>query len=1435
MYRLLCYFFLLCFFSSFSVAKPLPPEKVPNELKPWIDWVLQEYPERACPFLYNSFDSKYCAWATELDLDLMPTKGSFTGRWQVYKETWISLAGDDKHWPLNVTANDQAALVMEHEGKPAIKLTAGTYTIKGEFLWDEIPENLPIPVETGLIHLKMNNQTINMPTIRDGELWLKDSERGQEKPENVQNSVSQQVFRKVIDDVPMQVLTHVVLDVSGVQREEKLSGVLLEGFIPLELNSPLPARLENDGQLTIQLRAGHWEIEVLGRSSKADQPLLLPKDTEEELWVFDARPSLRVVEVQLATIDASQTLLPDAWKSLPAYKVTPDKLMTFVVKQRGNPDPEPNKLSLTKKLWLDFDGAGYTVNDYIKGTMTRDWRLNALPENKLGRVTLLGEAQLITEQQGTQQKGVEVRQGSIFLHADSRIDNDIDNISASGWQQQFHEVSAELNLPPGWRLFAATGVDNVPDSWLARWTVLDFFLVLITSFVVMMLWNKYWGGVALITLILIWHEADAPQFIWLNILAATALLRVLPENLFFKIVSWYRRACWLLMLCMVLPFMVDQVRIGIYPQLERPWQEIYSETNSLAGAGMPITTRPSAPPPAPKPQANAPMAEPEAVQNAAPVQQSEEARLQDAMSRSRAVDNAMNKRAAPPVQLQYDQLAEEEKQEIVNSVNETFAKRDATYSKMMRKDAFKQSEQQQTPPRRSQNLTFDPKAKVQTGPGLPQWQWHKVVLKWNGTVNSEQKLNLWYLTPTMTMLLNFLRVLLVAVLAVLMLGYGDKLIPPSLLNRFKLNQTAALLCLFVLPLLLNTPKVYADDYPTQEVLNQLQSKLQEEETPDCLPECAHIQQMAMKISEKELELTLEIHAQQTVVLPLPADYTQWFPNQVTDNGKPADNLYGADNGLYIALKAGKHSIIMRGMTPLMSKFTLPLPLKPNRVTVEKTAWELIGLEENGIADEQLQFTRIEASDNNTKKPMLEQGALPPFVRVERTLELGLDWHVTTRITRISPADAAVVLNIPLLKGESVTTENIRVKDNAVQVNMAAQDTSMEWESVLEKSEKVELKAPDTEKWIEVWKTDVSPVWHIEPSGIAMIHTNNSGEWLPEWHPWANETLTLNITKPKAVEGQTLTIDNSRLTVTQGKRMRDVSFKASLRSSQGMQHTFTLPDKAQLQSVSINGNIQPLRLEGAKLTIPVNAGKQDLNITWKEDIGIKIRTRTSSLDLGSNNDSPMHSVNSNITLSLGQDRWVLAAFGAHFGPIILFWGVLVVIIMVSYGLGKVPLTPLKAWQWALLLLGLSQIPMAAAGVVVAWLMLLGWREKQQVEKIRYFNAVQVGLGFITFIALSTLCGAVADGLLSSPDMLITGNRSTAFVLNWYQDRTTNTLPVATVISLPVFVYRILMLAWSLWLAWALLNWLKWGWSCFAANGLWHKKVKMAKETATPEQS
>ncbi len=65
-----------------------------------------------------------------------------------------------------------------------------------------------------------------------------------------------------------------------------------------------------------------------------------------------------------------------------------------------------------------------------------------------------------------------------------------------------------------------------------------------------------------------------PDFVWLNILAATALIKVLPQGRFLKFMSWYRNAFWLALIMIALPFMVTQVRTGLYPQLEKPWQAV---------------------------------------------------------------------------------------------------------------------------------------------------------------------------------------------------------------------------------------------------------------------------------------------------------------------------------------------------------------------------------------------------------------------------------------------------------------------------------------------------------------------------------------------------------------------------------------------------------------------------------------------------------------------------------------------------------------------------------------------------------------------------------------------------------------------------------------------------------------------------------------------
>jgi len=80
-------------------------------------------------------------------------------------------------------------------------------------------------------------------------------------------------------------------------------------------------------------------------------------------------------------------------------------------------------------------------------------------------------------------------------------------------------------------------------------------------------------------------------------------------------------------------------------------------------------------------------------------------------------------------------------------------------------------------------------------------------------------------------------------------------------------------------------------------------------------------------------------------------------------------------------------------------------------------------------------------------------------------------------------------------------------------------------------------------------------------------------------------------------------------------------------------------------------------------------------------------------------------------------------------------------------------------------------------------------------------------------------SIQQGLLGTPEMQIAGNGSSAHVLRWYQDRIAATPPGGWLLSVPLLVYRLAMLVWALWIAQALVGWLRWGWSCFSHGEIW----------------
>ncbi len=201
--------------------------------------------------------------------------------------------------------------------------------------------------------------------------------------------------------------------------------------------------------------------------------------------------------------------------------------------------------------------------------------------------------------------------------------------------------------------------------------------------------------------------------------------------------------------------------------------------------------------------------------------------------------------------------------------------------------------------------------------------------------------------------------------------------------------------------------------------------------------------------------------------------------------------------------------------------------------------------------------------------------------------------------------------------------------------------------------------------------------------------------------------------------------------------------------------------------------------------------------------------------------PGPAVNVTQQVTLPPSRWLLATWGPAWGPAVLFWPYFVFLLAVAFALGRIPQSPLSSTQWVLLGLGLSQIPALGALVVAGFVFALALRREKQPGAAFVFDLTQLLLVVWAVVSLVLLYSAIHTGLLFRPDMQVAGNGSTDTALRWYADRVVGETPDAGVLSLPLWVYRVGMLVWALWLASGLVRAIGWGWRSFGTGGFWRR--------------
>jgi hypothetical protein len=570
-------------------------------------------------------------------------------------------------------------------------------------------------------------------------------------------------------------------------------------------------------------------------------------------------------------------------------------------------------------------------------------------------------------------------------------------------------------------------------------------------------------------------------------------------------------------------------------------------------------------------------------------------------------------------------------------------------------------------------------------------------------------------------------------------------------------------------------------------------------------------------------VTLEVHAGERVAVPLPADASSAAIKNIQVDGVADDTVSRDLNGsLWLSLNRGVHRVQIAFTAP-GDKVALAFPLKPARVLFQGRGWSASGLSDDRLLTETLNLAR--ARDSGSTKPTEGVQQFAPFVQVTRSLSLGLQWSAATQVSRLSPAQGGFTVAIAPLPGEHVTTSGIKLANGEVPVAIADGMNEASWNSTLDKVDTITLTAPELTDHAEIWRVLVSPTWHVEFSGVpgvGLAASDDPNDFRNfEFHPLPGEKLTMQITRPGVVQGALRAIDSATLRSEIGQRAATHVLTFALRASQGGDQLMTLPKEAEVLAVHRDGQVLNVRALDGKLTVPVVPGEHRYEIRFRDNAEITTIVRTPLVSLG------QVAANVSIDLQLPADRWLLATSGPPVGPAVLYWGELVVMIVVAVALTKTRRTRLRFRDWLLLGLGFSTFSWLALLVVVAWLFAFDLRERRaSLQTWWQFDLMQAGLLLLTVIALFALASAIPQGLLGQPDMHVTGNGSTAQTLQWFADRSIDGLPQVSAISLPLWVYKVLMLAWALWLANALIGWLRNGFAAWTKDGYWRPRPKPA---------
>lgn len=589
------------------------------------------------------------------------------------------------------------------------------------------------------------------------------------------------------------------------------------------------------------------------------------------------------------------------------------------------------------------------------------------------------------------------------------------------------------------------------------------------------------------------------------------------------------------------------------------------------------------------------------------------------------------------------------------------------------------------------------------------------------------------------------------------------------------------------------------------------------EAPRCAPHCASLTDAHIQISSDVVVATYRLSVEHPSSWTLPA----------TNGAKLIDVSVDGQNSWWI----GSNEIrVGQGQARVVARYEAegdnievrmnPAPLN---LTHEEQGWTA-SISTDGTVYSAQKVEKSQTQDAGLTLPAA--GPIPPMVHIRRQFMLKGTASVMYVIERMAGDEGTIEVRVQALDGESMQTQNVENKDGFWVGELPAGQSSVVWNSHIQVKGELEfdLIAMPAKRGRETWVVDHSPAWSIDFEGPDT-------QRVAERMPLPGESFKLKATRLPMAEGNNQRVDGVYWRVEHVDHTTpEHTITMALTLAQADVRVLTIPKQAKVLSVQLDGRNVVVQPQDGKLEVSIPGGQHELMVKLKMPHESRWLQKLPEVDLGG------PATNIQISFPARADRWVLGSWGQGWGPAVMYWSELLVLLAVALLLARLPIA-LSLPSSVLLMLGLSTQSNVVFWMVlvVCWLGMIAYRERLDVQGMTpaRFNLIQLIMVVLTGMVILTVGATITVGLLGSqPDMSIITPRNWA-VMTWWVDYNEGVLDGPVLLTAPKWLYQVLLFAWTLWFAhWVWRN-LKRALVAWMKGGYWKKMSRPSTPPPLPQ--